>query len=84
MYSNRLFELTDDEKERLRQGVQAALVIPFIDGIKDFVWEAIFSFTKGLPIPGTLQAGYPVTVWWEMSNFAKPDNDNILNRNDSV
>lgn len=26
-----------------------------------------------IPIPGTLQAGYPVTVWWEMSNYKEKD-----------
>lgn len=42
------YKLTDTEKERLRQGVKAALAIPLIDSIEDFIWEGVFCYTKNV------------------------------------
>lgn len=45
-----MYTLTDIEIERLKNGIQAVFTIPFIDDIEDFVWEAIFSYVKDIPI----------------------------------
>jgi len=31
----------------LRKGLQAAMATFFVDGIEDFIWEAIFAYVKG-------------------------------------
>jgi len=45
-----MYILTSSESERLKNGIQAVFAIPFIDDIEDFVWEAIFSYVKNIPI----------------------------------
>ena len=45
-----MYNLNDDEKERLINGIQATFAIPFIDDIENFIWEAIFAYTKNIPI----------------------------------
>ncbi len=42
--------LTETEKQRLINGIRATFAIPFIDGIEDYVWEAVFAYMKELPI----------------------------------
>lgn len=44
------YKLADVEKERMVRGVNNVLSIPFIDDIEDFIWEAIFSYAKGLSL----------------------------------
>jgi hypothetical protein len=46
-----LYKLSPDEKIRLRRAVRAALSVPFIAGVEGYVWEAIFHYVKGLPLP---------------------------------
>ncbi len=45
-----MYQLTDSEKNRLTAGITAAFTIPFIDDIEDFIWEAIFAYTKAIPL----------------------------------
>lgn len=40
--------LTELEIEIIKESVQAAYLIPFIDDVEDFVWEAVWYETKGL------------------------------------
>jgi hypothetical protein len=42
------FQLKPKERHRLRSAIEAVLGVPVIDGIEDYVWEAIFAHTKGL------------------------------------
>jgi len=46
--------LTANEKERLKDGIRAAFAIPFIDDVEDFIWEAIFSYAKNIPLSDPL------------------------------
>lgn len=45
-----MYALTDSEKQRLRQGILAAYALPFIDDIEDFIWEAIFTYARDVPL----------------------------------
>lgn len=38
------------EKERLKKAVQAVFAVPFIDDLEDFVWEAVFSYVRDVPL----------------------------------
>jgi len=49
-----MYTLTNSEMKRLKSGIQAVFAIPFIDDIEDFVWEAIFSYVKQIPITDPL------------------------------
>lgn len=40
--------ISDLEKDVIQRSVQAAYLVPFIDDVEDFVWEAIWYETKGL------------------------------------
>lgn len=42
------YKLAEVEKQRLRNGVRAALSIPLIDSLEDFIWEGIFCYTRQL------------------------------------
>lgn len=46
--------LNDLEKDKLKNGILAAMSIPLIDDIEDYIWEAIFAYAKGLEIPDPL------------------------------
>ncbi len=46
--------LTANEKERLKDGIRAAFAVPFIDDVEDFIWEAIFSYAKNIPLSDPL------------------------------
>jgi hypothetical protein len=46
-----LYKLSATEKTRLKRAVRAALSVPFIAGMEGYVWEAIFHYVKGLPLP---------------------------------
>jgi len=49
-----VFTLTTVQKERLRNAIQAAFSVPFIDDIEDFIWEAIFAHAKSIPLQDPL------------------------------
>ena len=40
------YKLTEVQKQRLKNGVRAALAIPLIDSLEDFIWEGIFCYSK--------------------------------------
>ena len=40
------YQLTTEEKRRLKDGISSAYAIPFVDDIEDFVWEAILAYVK--------------------------------------
>ncbi|MEM7714967.1 MAG: hypothetical protein AAF349_15545 [Cyanobacteria bacterium P01_A01_bin.68] len=42
--------LTNEEIERLRQGIIATIASPVIGSIEDYAWEAIFHYVKNLPM----------------------------------
>ena len=44
------YRLSKSEAERLKKAICVTLANPFIDDIEDFIWEAIFSYTKKLPV----------------------------------
>jgi len=46
--------LNELEKDKLKNGILAAMSIPLIDDIEDFIWEAIFAYAKDLEIPDPL------------------------------
>jgi hypothetical protein len=50
-----VYKLTENEKKRLLEGIQAAYAVPFVHDITDFIWEAIFSHAKGIPIVDPLK-----------------------------
>jgi hypothetical protein len=43
-----MYQLNEEEKERLIRGIQAAYAIPFIHDITDYIWEAIFAYAKNV------------------------------------
>ncbi|MCC6300574.1 MAG: hypothetical protein IT314_14870 [Anaerolineales bacterium] len=43
-----MFYLNGEEKKRLKDAIRAVFSIPFVDDIEDYIWEAIFSYTKGM------------------------------------
>lgn len=45
-----MYSLNEIEKQRLIEGIRAAYAIPFINDITDFIWEAIFSYARSIPI----------------------------------
>jgi hypothetical protein len=47
-------ELDASELIRLRRGLEFCYSVPFIDDVEDFVWESLWSFVKGLPMPDPL------------------------------
>lgn len=49
-----MYSLDDEEKKRLTEGIRAAFAVSFIDDVEDFIWEAIFAYTKGIEITDPL------------------------------
>ncbi len=45
-----MIPLSHLEQQKLINGIRAAYAIPFIDDVTSFIWEAIFSYVKGIPI----------------------------------
>ena len=45
-----IYRLNSRESSLLRKGLQAAMATFFVDGIEDFIWEAIFAYVKGLKV----------------------------------
>lgn len=43
-----MYYLTDEEKKRLIEAIRATYTIPFIDDVEDYIWEAIFAYSKGI------------------------------------
>lgn len=46
----KLYELTDSQKDKLQNGIKAAIAMPLIDCIEDFIWEGVFCYVKDIPI----------------------------------
>lgn len=44
------YSLSKVEKMKLQKGIAAALSIPFIDSIEDFIWEGIFGYMKNVDL----------------------------------
>jgi hypothetical protein len=44
------YNLSQTEQIKLINGIKAALAIPFIDSLEDFIWEGVFCYMKGLKI----------------------------------
>jgi hypothetical protein len=42
--------LTENEVERLRKAIIAAIASPVIGSIEDYAWEAIFHYVKDIPL----------------------------------
>lgn len=36
--------LERNKRDRFIRGIRAAIALPFIDDIEDYIWEAIFSY----------------------------------------
>lgn len=51
-----MYSLTKSELGRLREGVRAALALPFIDDIEDFIWEGVFAYSKNIPLQDTVSS----------------------------
>ena len=66
------YTLTQVEQDRLKNAIVAALSIPFIDDIEDYIWEAIFSYTKDIPLVD------PLTSIRSKKLFDIVDNDNKI------
>lgn len=49
-----MYRLNNDEIKRLTDALRAAFAIPFIDDIEDFIWERIFAYVRGIPLPDPL------------------------------
>ena len=45
-----MYRLTDKEAKRPKDGLHTAYGCPFVDDVEDFIFEAILSYVKGLPI----------------------------------
>jgi hypothetical protein len=45
-----IYLLSKEEFIRFERGIRATLATPFIDDLEDFVWEAVFSYIKNLPL----------------------------------
>lgn len=43
------YSLTEQQELCLKKGLRAAISIPIIDSIEDFIWESIFCYIKGIP-----------------------------------
>ena len=43
-----MYYLTNEEKKRLVNAIRAAYTIPLIDDVEDYIWEAIFAYSKGI------------------------------------
>ncbi len=43
------YNLTEENENRLLTGLKAAVSIPIIDSIEDFIWESIFCYMKQIP-----------------------------------
>ena len=42
------YNLTAENEERLIKGLEAAISVPLIDSIEDYIWESIFCYVKGI------------------------------------
>jgi len=45
-----IYRLNSKESKLLQKGLQAAMATFFVDGIEDFIWEAIFAYVKSLKL----------------------------------
>jgi hypothetical protein len=46
-----IYALPSAERARLTHAIRAALAVPFIAGVEGYIWEAIFHYVKGFPLP---------------------------------
>ena len=44
------YNLSRNEEKRLIEGLEAAISVPLLDSIEDFVWESIFCYMKNIPV----------------------------------
>ena len=44
-----MYHLNYKEKQRLVEAIRAVYAIPFVDDIEDYIWEAIFTYSKDIP-----------------------------------
>lgn len=44
------YKLSSQQKGRLKKSVAATLALPMLDSIEDYIWEAIFCYTKNIPL----------------------------------
>ena len=44
------YNLSRNEEKRLIEGLEAAISVPLLDSIEDFVWESIFWYMKNIPV----------------------------------
>ena len=44
-----MYHLNDEEKQRLVEAIRAVYAVPFVDDIEDYIWEAIFTYSKDIP-----------------------------------
>ena len=44
------YPLNDIEKDRLKKGISAVMALPFVDDLEDFIWEAVFAYTKDVTL----------------------------------
>jgi hypothetical protein len=45
-----MYQLDESELARIREAIRSIYAIPFIDDIEDYIWEAIFSYARGVPL----------------------------------
>lgn len=45
-----MYSLNETEIARLKAGIQAVFALPFVDDVEDFIWEAIFAYTKQIEL----------------------------------
>lgn len=48
--SLQVYSLNNAQREKLKKGIAASLAIPLIDSLEDFIWEAVFCYTKGIQL----------------------------------
>lgn len=48
--SLQVYNLNSAQREKLKKGIAASLAIPLIDSLEDFIWEAVFCYTKGIQL----------------------------------
>lgn len=44
------YQLSESQLQRLKVGIKSSLSIPLIDSLEDFIWEAIFCYSKGIEL----------------------------------
>ncbi len=55
--AEKAYSLTEAEQAKLRDGLLAAYLVPLIDDVEDYVWEAIFHHVKGIKLADPITEG---------------------------